>query len=108
MGLGKIGFDALILVAHLGHLGAGLVDLVAEGARMKAKLAIGVPQFGLFLFQQTFGGQSRAPFLRQLVREGHARPPPRRIVVGPQSGIVVKNGLTRARNHSASMASAMP
>jgi hypothetical protein len=45
------------------------VDLVAEGARMKAKLAVGVLQFGLFLFQQTFGGQSRAPFLRQLVRQ---------------------------------------
>ncbi len=110
IGLIQIGFDALVLVADGLHLGPRLMDLMRQGKRMLTQLAIGGLQFGLFLFQQAFSGQSGAPFFCQFIREAHARAPTCRIVIVPQSGIVVNKRLRPQKIpvQSRSIAKAIP
>ena len=93
IGVVQIGFDTLVLVSDGLNLCPCFVNLVREGQRMLAQLAIGCLQFGLFLFQQPFCGQSGAPFFCQFVRKAHARSPTCRIVIVSPSGIVVNKRL---------------
>jgi hypothetical protein len=86
------------------------MNLMREGKRMLAQFAIGGLQFGLFLFQQAFGGQSGPPFICQFVGEAHACPPTCRIVMTSPSGIVVNKRLKPLKicSQSRSIAKAIP
>ncbi len=60
----EIGFNPLVFIQNILHLGAGLNNLIRQLKRVIAKLAIGRLQLGLFLFKQAFRRQPRAAFFR--------------------------------------------
>ena len=68
----ELRFHQPVLGAHLGDLGTGFMDLVAEGAGVLAELAVGGKKLCLLEFEQALCREPRAAFLRQSCRETHA------------------------------------